>query len=89
MENILEQYRCHLAPILYECLEQLYEKITEKNDMGTYTKWKELTTNLSRKDTTVSTACMIFMTQLKEEYKIIIMNMLVKYERNPLNRNRS
>ena len=89
MENILDQYRDHLSPIVYDCLEQLYVKIKENNDLLTYYTWKELLRLLILKDMAITSAFRIHMHQLKEEYKIIITNMFIKYEINPLHRNRS
>jgi predicted transcriptional regulator len=89
MDNILEQYRGHLAPIIYECLEQMYERMKETDDKAMYGTWKELIRLLIQKDVSVTAAFRICMMKIKEEYRNMILMMFIKYERNPMNRNLS
>jgi Na+/phosphate symporter len=94
MDYQLEQHRDYFAPIIYECVTQLYEKIKANNDMITYYRWKELVSLFAYNNSTITFACNMFLNSNKEmphheEYKSIIMIMLTKYEQNGFNRNRS
>jgi hypothetical protein len=89
MENILEEYRTRLAPIVYDCLQQMYETMVDRLDDGTYGVWKELIGLLATKDISVTTAFRMCMPKLKEDYRNMVMAMFLQYERNPMVRNRS
>ena len=85
----LEEYRQHIAPLIYECLEQLQTKINDNNDVISHHTWKELVTLVMYKDLSITNAFTMFLNTNKampnhEEYRTIIMTMFRKYERNQM-----
>jgi hypothetical protein len=94
MNYSIEQHREYLAPAIYDCSVQLYEKIKANNDMITYHTWKELVSLLVYNNTTIPFAFNMFLNKNKvmpnhEEYKTIIMATLMQYQRNGYVQNRS
>jgi hypothetical protein len=92
MDYVLEKYREHIVPIVYECLEQLYTKLRENNDIITFHRWKDLVEHAMYKDMSIANSFEIFMKNVNrmpnyEDYRTIIMNMFVRYEKNPIGRN--
>jgi hypothetical protein len=48
MDYVLEKHREHIVPIVYECLEQLYTKLRENNDIITFHRWKDLQLSIQK-----------------------------------------
>lgn len=89
MEYNLYQHRTFLTPIVYECLQQLFQQIQQHQDHTTFEKWKELIGLLQQKDISVTYAFNVFMNEIHtkpfyEEYWISIFTMFIKYENNTI-----
>ena len=92
MDYLLEQHRAHIAPIVYDCLEQLLQQIQKNNDTDVFHNWIQLVKTLQHSSKSITIAFETFIKSIcmmptYYDYLISIMNMFIKYERNQISRN--
>ena len=92
MDYLLEQHRAHIAPIVYDCLEQLLQQIQKNNDTDVFHNWIQLVKTLQYLSGSMTNAFETFIKSIcmmptYYDYLISIMNMFIKYERNQISRN--